>query len=47
MFGRGPIATYAAKDQAEADAAALRQRLEAGDIVAVIERSHGKRFVSA
>lgn len=43
VIGRGPIATYHTKAQADNEAAFLRIGLDAGDVVTVIERSHGRR----
>jgi hypothetical protein len=42
VIGRGPIATYRTKAQAEDAAALLRVGLDAADTVIVIERSHGR-----
>lgn len=42
VIGNGPIATYRSKAAADADADALRQRMDARDIT-VIERSHGRQ----
>jgi hypothetical protein len=43
VIGRGPIATFHSKAKAEAQAALFREGLDAGDVVTVIERSHGRR----
>ena len=43
VIGRGPIVTFHSKAKADRDAACLRDGLDAGDIVTVIERSHGRR----
>jgi hypothetical protein len=43
VIGRGPIVTFHSKAKADADAAFLRHGLDAGDVVTVIERSHGRR----
>lgn len=43
VIGRGPIATFHSKDRADAQAAFLREGLDARDVVTVIERSHGRR----
>lgn len=45
VIGRGPIATYRTKAQAESDAAFMREGLDAGDVVTVIERSHGRQDI--
>ena len=44
VIGRGPIATFHSKQKAEAEAAFIREGMDAGDVVAVIERSHGRRL---
>ncbi len=43
VIGRGPIATFHSKEKAEREAAFVREGLDAGDVVTVIERSHGRR----
>lgn len=43
VIGRGPIATFHSKEKADAQAAFLREGLDAGDVVTVIERSHGRQ----
>lgn len=43
VIGRGPIATFYSKAKAEEEAAFVREGLDAGDVVTVIERSHGRR----
>lgn len=43
VIGRGPIATFYSKAKAEEQAAFFREGLDAGDVVTVIERSHGRR----
>jgi hypothetical protein len=45
VIGRGPIVTFHSKAKADAQAAVLREGLEAGDVVTVIERSHGRNPV--
>jgi hypothetical protein len=47
VIGRGPIATFHAKAQAEAQAAFVREGLDARDVVMVVERSHGRREFGA
>lgn len=47
VIGRGPIATFHSKAKAEDQAAFVREGLDAGDVVTVIERSHGKRFADS
>jgi hypothetical protein len=42
LTGRGPIRTFQYKDDADGHAEILREALDAGDSVTVIERSHGK-----
>jgi hypothetical protein len=42
VIGRGPVATFHSKAKAEAEAAFLREGLDAGDVVTVFERSHGR-----
>lgn len=42
-LGRGPIASFRLKSLADDAAARLVGTLEAGDVVTVIERSHGKQ----
>lgn len=43
VLGRGPIATFYNKAQAEAEAVAfIQEGAEAGAMVTVIERSHGR-----
>ncbi len=42
-IGRGPIATYHSKAKAEEYASFVRDGLDAGDVVTVIERSHGRQ----
>lgn len=42
VIGRGPIATFHSKAKAEEQAAFVRQGMETGDVVMVIERSHGR-----
>lgn len=44
VIGRGPIARFHSKAKADDQAAFIREGMDAGDVVAVIERSHGKRF---
>lgn len=44
VIGRGPIATFYSKAKADAQAAFLREGLDAEDVIAVIERSHGRNF---
>jgi hypothetical protein len=43
VIGRGPIATFRTKAKADEQAAFLREGLDAGDTIAVIERSHGRQ----
>lgn len=47
VIGRGPIATYRTREQADKDADFVRQGLDAGDTVMVIERSHGRQSPAA
>lgn len=42
VFGRGGIKTFSAKEQAEAEAARIRQTVSPTPVVTVIERSHGR-----
>lgn len=41
--GYGAIVNFHSKAQAEERAAFLREGLDAGDVITVIERSHGRR----
>lgn len=43
VIGRGPIATFHSKAKAEMEAAFIREGLYEGDVVTVIERSHGRK----
>ncbi len=43
VIGRGPIATFHSKAKAEEEASFVREGLDTGDVVMVIERSHGRR----
>lgn len=45
--GHGPIATYYSKAKAEEQAAFVREGLDAGDVVTIIERSHGRNVSRA
>ena len=42
VIGRGPIATFYSREKAEEQATFIRQGMEPGDVVTVIERSHGR-----
>lgn len=44
VTGRGRITNYRTSAEAETQAIALRKVLAAGDVVTVIERSHGRQF---
>lgn len=43
LIGRGPIATFYSKAKADEEAAIVQDGLNDGDVVTVIERSHGRR----
>ncbi len=43
VIGRGPIATFHVKEKAEEQASFVREGLDAGDVITVIERSHGRK----
>lgn len=47
VIGRGPIATFHSKAKAEEQAAFVREGLDAGELVTVIERSHGRKDLGA
>jgi hypothetical protein len=42
-IGRGPIATFRTREQAEAEAEAIRRGPTVAKLVTVIERSHGRQ----
>lgn len=43
VIGRGPIATFHSKAKAEEQARFICEGLDTGDVVTVIERSHGRQ----
>jgi hypothetical protein len=44
VIGLGPVASFYSKAKAEDEAERVRKTLAAGDVVTVIERSHGRAF---
>jgi hypothetical protein len=46
VIGRGLVASFYSQEQAEKQAAFIREGMEQGDIVTVFERSHGRRDAS-
>ncbi len=43
VIGHGPIVSFPSKAKADAEAAFVREGLDAGDVITVLERSHGRR----
>lgn len=43
VIGKGPIATFYSKAKADEQAAFIKEGLDAGDVITVFERSHGRR----
>lgn len=46
VIGRGPIVTFYSKAKADEQAAFIRQGLDTGDVVTVIQRSHGRQALA-